>query len=526
MFEDNKDFYPTPKELINELIDMIPKDKYDKIKYILEPSAGKGDLIKGYKDYYLDNSYYGYRLRDYQKNIDNKLKFDCVEIDETLKSILRDNGYNLTASDFLTFQPIRFYDLILANFPFSKGCEHLLKAINIQERIGGKILCIINAETIKNPYSNNRKQLAELLNKYNATIKYKQEAFSDAERTTDVEIAMVYIDIPMKNKESLFEKKFKSDNRDLEFESFQGLVPKMNKLERLVFEYNMVINSTTELFKEQMRIKDMLSKLGLNNGICICDGGDKYSSHNTIDINDFINQTNMAFWNKFINETDLKSRLPSKLRNNFSSFLQRQENVSFTIENLRYFYEHLIDMIPHEYEKTVADVFDVFTRKYNYSDREYNNNIWGYNGWKSNNAFAIGKKVIFPCYHADFYSIPDELNDLNIIFNNISGDNYNINTKEIIKSIENNEKNIDVGHFLLDVYKKGTIHVKFKNMEHVKIFNILAGKGHLWIPESMFNKGYDDMTKEEQDIVKVFYTPEEYDNSLLQGKTNNFLRLT
>ena len=42
----------------------------------------------------------------------------------------------------------------------------------------------------------------------------------------------------MKDKDSLFEKKFKSDTKNIKFENFSGLVPKMNKLERLVFEYN------------------------------------------------------------------------------------------------------------------------------------------------------------------------------------------------------------------------------------------------------------------------------------------------
>ena len=39
------------------------------------------------------------------------------------------------------------------NPPFSEGDKHLLKAINIMKN-GGQIVCILNAETIKNPYSN------------------------------------------------------------------------------------------------------------------------------------------------------------------------------------------------------------------------------------------------------------------------------------------------------------------------------------------------------------------------------------
>ena len=52
-------------------------------------------------------------------------------------------------------------------------------------------------------------ELLQKLQEYNATIKYVQNGFSEAERETDVEVALIYIDIPMKNKETMFEKEFK-----------------------------------------------------------------------------------------------------------------------------------------------------------------------------------------------------------------------------------------------------------------------------------------------------------------------------
>jgi hypothetical protein len=85
------------------------------------------------------------------------------------------------------------------NPPFANGDLHLLKAIDIQKN-GGKIVCILNAETIDNPYSNTRKLLANTLNKYNAEIKYYENAFVGSERTTVVCVAVVYIDIPRKSR--------------------------------------------------------------------------------------------------------------------------------------------------------------------------------------------------------------------------------------------------------------------------------------------------------------------------------------
>ena len=59
-------------------------------------------------------------------------------------------------NDFMTFASKKHYDLILMNPPFANGDEHLMKAIQMQQENGGKILCILNAETLLNLYSNKR----------------------------------------------------------------------------------------------------------------------------------------------------------------------------------------------------------------------------------------------------------------------------------------------------------------------------------------------------------------------------------
>jgi hypothetical protein len=81
------------------------------------------------------------------------------------------------------------------NPPFSNGDKHLLKAIEMQQN-GGKIVCLLNAETLKNPYSNIRKELINQLEKYNSKVEFIQDAFSSAERKTNVETALIFIDIP------------------------------------------------------------------------------------------------------------------------------------------------------------------------------------------------------------------------------------------------------------------------------------------------------------------------------------------
>jgi hypothetical protein len=502
---------------------MLEKVDLRKHSYILEPSCGKGNIIEYTKKYFENHnrSYMGYN-----KTADNYLTFDAIENDENLINLCRGKGINIVWNDFLTFDPPRFYDLILLNPPFINGDKHLLQTLRIQERVGGEIVCILNADTLKNPYSNDRKQLIKKLNQYNADIEYIEEAFSNAERKTNVEIALIYVQVPMINMETMFEKEFKQDNPDLHIDNIQSLMPKMNKLEQLVFEYNMLKNSTIELYKEKLRVDNLLTGFGIEPFIDFKEKG--YSREDKLQLNEFINKINLKYWQKFIEETDFKKKLPSKLKNNFTYNMEKQKNIAFTIENLRYFTDELMKAIPRSYEENVASVFDECTSKHCYSESSWNTNIHMYNGWKTNNAYKVNKKVIIPCHYSwSLYSVPDVLSDLNIIFNNISGSNYNIDTNEICKAIERAEKNIETEHFLLDSYKKGTIHIKFKDQNHLNLFNIMAGKGKNWLPDDFMTKSYKDMTKEEKDLVKEFgLTANEYNNLSLVSNRNNYLRLT
>lgn len=512
MFRDNKDFYPTPIELTKKLINLTKNegdkrtDWKSKYKYILEPTAGDGKLIENYKKLYESaeeiGGYY-FKGRNF-----NEVNIEVVENDQMLINILRGKDYNVVGFDFLSFMPTRYYDLILANFPFSIDCKCMLKAIEIQGRVGGDILAIINAETIKNPFSNDRKYLVTLLEKFNAKIEYIKEAFIYSERKTNVEVAIIYINMPMLDKISMFEKEFKRENPTIDFEAAtNSITKKMTKLEQLCFEYKLIIESTIKLFEEKIRVDKLLNGFGISSNVGISDN--TYDKR-ALNINDFIEKTNKDYWEKFIRETKFETILPSKLKEQFRSNMQKQKNIAFTIENIMYFSDELMKAIPKSYEETVGELFEKLTRDYNYTESEYNKNIWMYNSWKSNNAHSIKGRVIMPCYVSKpdsmCYNLPDELLDLNIVFNNIAGikDNdiefgYN---SEVYKKVKDNEKKIETRHFLLSSFKKGTLHIEFKNKEHLAQFNLLGAKGKGWLDEGFTKKKYEDMTKGEKDIVK------------------------
>lgn len=516
MFEDNKNFYPSPDNLIEK---MLKKVDLSKMRNILEPSCGKGNIIDYTKEYY-KNHYkrylgYNYKVEDY-------LKFDAIELDENLVNLLRGKGVNVIDYDFLNHEPQRFYQLILMNPPFDLGTKHLIKAIEIQERIGGEVVCILNAESIKNTYSNDRKHLASLLNKYKADIEFIENAFIDSERETEVEVALIYVKVPMADTMTMFEKEFNRNNPDIQFDSFNTLVPNMNKLEKLIFEYDLIKNATLELYKEQRKISNLLNGMNLGSKISLCD----ISCHPKIlTPNEFIDQLNLEYWKKFIDETDLRGRLPSKLRDNFTYNMEKQKDIAFNKENVRYFYEQLINSIPQSYIETVGKVFDDITHKYCYSETSWNQTIHLYSGWKTNQGMKINKRCIISCPVTYVYQIPDTLNDLNIIFENISGIKDDLEQYKLRDKIKSFEKKIETQHFILDVYKKGSMHIFFKNQEHLNQFNILSGKGKSWLPSDFGNKYYSTMSDDEKDLVKGFGLDIKGYDKLVMTQPNSYLKL-
>lgn len=116
-------FFPTPKKLIEEMIKLGDIQDYYSI---LEPSAGKGDMVDVLKDFGIND-------------------VDCIEINYSLRKILELKGYKLVGTDFLEFNEKK-YDRIIMNPPFERlqDIEHIKKAYDTLND-GGILVSIMSA---------------------------------------------------------------------------------------------------------------------------------------------------------------------------------------------------------------------------------------------------------------------------------------------------------------------------------------------------------------------------------------------
>lgn len=144
-----KTFYPTPEPLAEKLLGGI---KWNMVDCVLEPSAGKGDLalFAAKKMFYARHSYPPHDDRSIREAAE-EADIDCIEIDPLLRNTLEGRGFRVIHDDFLSFETQKRYSLIVMNPPFDQGAEHFLKAFELMEH-GGEIRCILNAQTIRNPW--------------------------------------------------------------------------------------------------------------------------------------------------------------------------------------------------------------------------------------------------------------------------------------------------------------------------------------------------------------------------------------
>lgn len=507
-----KDFYPTPEELINKMVAKIDIEKLGKNDLnILEPSAGKGDIIERILNN-LDYNKYNFHKRYFVSSL------DCIEIDNNLRAILKDKKFDLIDTDFLKFETHKEYDVIIMNPPFDNGVHHLLKAISLIERNGGQIICLLNSETLKNPYSNFRKDLLNKLEEYGAEVEYLENAFSNAERETDVEVALINIIIPKVLKSDLFENLRESKNINVE-DLKATKVTSREFLQNLIERYNFEIEYGIKLIKEVEYFNKFIDKR--ENQVELTSS---YYHGGKIKVNPYIEKLRYQYWKMLFENENLENLFTSELRSKFYQNIENMRKFEFNIENIKEVLQMLSNNMKSSLEEDILNLFDEFSHKYHYYD-ETSKNIHYYNGWKTNKAHMINNKVIIPLntyndWRKEFdisYSGSNKIMDIYKIFMYLDNENMEkIPLKDIeerLRSVNKDQltKNIDLEYFKISLYKKGTVHIVFKNEKLLLKFNIFGGQMKKWLPPSYGKKKYEDLDTEEREVIDSFQGKNSYE---------------
>ena len=463
---------------------------------------------------------------------------DCIEIDQNLQHVLKGKDYRVVYNDFLTYNTMKEYDLIIMNPPFSNGCKHLLKALEMQQRNGGAVVCLLNAETLKNLCTNDRQYLQRKLTEYNAKIEFIQNAFLDAERKTAVEIALVKVQLPEVQRESFILEGLRKakDQKEFQAEESTKLIDS-DFFKAIVKQYQLEVEAGIKLIKEYYAMQPfILSQFGKDEktGETIQKGGCIISmtcSKNGLSVNEYIKMVRSKYWNALFENKRFIGQLTNNLQRDFYNKVEELSNYDFSLYNI---YQLKIDMqkkVVKGIEDTIINLFDELSYKYHWLD-EMSKNIHYYNGWKTNKGWIINKKVIIPLngfydlnyswggFRPSRHDVVSKLQDIEKCFNYLDGGlTEAVDLEESLKFAEEygETKDIQLKYFTVTFYKKGTCHITFNNEELLKKFNIFGSQHKGWLPPSYGKKTYKDMTAEEKAVVDEFEGEKEY-NKVISNK--------
>lgn len=501
-----EEFYPTPEDLLEKIFHGV---RWNEVRSVLEPSCGKGNIALWVKK----------KGKDYFSPIDD---IDCIEIDPDLRQIAKGNGLRVVHDDFLTYHTFKHYDLIVMNPPFSKGAEHLMKALDMQKN-GGSIVCILNAETIRNPFTNLRKVLNGKLEQYNASIEYMKEAFLVSEHPTSVEIAVVKVTIPEKVKDSAILEELRSKTyeekdffcRDVAVNDLVGSIVKNYELEveagiRLIQEYK----AMQPYLLDSLDTSHTYSKPILQLTV-----GDK----EILSVNGFVRKVREKYWSRLFKDKRFTGNMTSNMLDKYRALVNDLQEYDFSYFNIKTIQAEMAKTLSSGIEECIINLFDELSYQYHYSD-ELSKNIHYYNGWKTNKAWIINKKVILPwmcawnsytgAYQPSHYKILEKLSDIERALNYLSGNTAPSNVGCILSQAEatGQTKRVALKYFTVTFYKKGTCHIEFTDLELLKKFNIFGSLRKGWLPPAYGKKPYKDMDTEEKSVIDEFEGQASYEN--------------
>lgn len=504
----NDDFYPTPRALATRMFNKI---NFTHVSTVLEPSAGKGDLIDALEDY-----------RSSQYYPSKEFTISAIEIDPTLRATLTGKEIAVIDDDFLSYSGATHFDLILANFPFSEGEKHLNKALDVL--YCGQLVCLINAQTLKNPCTNARKALIARLEQLNADIEYVQEAFVGAERSTNVEIALVYVNIERSVEADVFGDLTEEAPDALEDIDINREVATHNHYANMVASYHQTQTQVTEhlvnFYKNYPSVSHYLNLRVGDKEISRFERDDlSLTQIMRKQHNQFIKKLKDDYWTKVTNLPDVECYLTHSQRESLRATMDTFHCKEFTERNIRQFVLNLVENFPTYIHKAIVALFDKMTeyalRDVRWGVNEYAGNIHYFNAWKSNSGYKVNKKVILPYYGDAFdtfgrglgYKVQRFIQDLEKVM--LYFTDYDCRDSSIVKVCDDAIKSgqtrkIETRFFYISVFKKGTMHLQFRDNDLLRRFNIEACKQKGFLPMDYASGNFSDLDSEYKTVVEAF----------------------
>ena len=482
---DEHQFYPTPEKLARKAWATFKNKDFSRV---LEPSAGTGDLAKVHPGRY--DSW-------------RRIKIDCCEIDISKHPNLKEEGFTIVGLDFMQFSSAAAYSHILMNPPFAQGAHHVLKAWDIL--FDGEVVAIINAETIRNPYSKERQMLTRIIEQH-GSVEFIEEAFMDPDtkRKTEVEIALVHLvkeanygkDIVGSIMEDL-KRDSMSDAKLAEgYREMNELVLPNSFIENAVLTFNAAVRAMRESVHAEARAQHYSGLIGktlteMNGNIPAKEAASTLDFVRT-ELGNRYDKLKDQAWSNILRSTQVLSKLSSAAQKRLEAEFENIKHLEFSTGNIQGFLLGLVESQGEIQLGMVCDVFDQITRY-------YTDNTVYYRGWKSNDKHRTcgirikGTRFILPGHRADSWRNEPSwdslqlLRDFDKVFALLDGKQEpDFGLARLFETSFNmlrTSKRMSTDYFDVRYFKgMGTIHFYPRNVKLIDRLNRMVGRHRQWLP--------------------------------------------
>ena len=455
----NRDFYPTPEKVIEEMLKVSEVTN----KIILEPSAGTGNIV------------------DYCNKMGAKEVLTC-EINDKFRAVLAEKS-NVVGADFLELkaEDISHIDMIVMNPPFSTIRKHILHAWDIAPG-GCEIVSLANSNILENGYydDKDKQKINELVENYGGS-EYLGRVFADSdERQTDVCVSVLRLYKP-KTDEIEFEDYFTEEADDPEYAAY-GLMP-YNFVRDCVNRYVEAVRQFDSVMEVSNTINGLLDGIGAQS----IHFGAKGRNSESITRDRFKKQVQKDAWRWIFRKFNIEKFITSKVMADINSFVELQQNIPFTMKNIYKMVEIIIMNRDNFFNQALCEAFDTIC---GFSSE----NSTAGEKWKTNSNYMVNKKFIVPwgCRityggRVSFGEV-GKMNDITKALCNLMGKSF-----EDIESMYDLENRMwfgtwfEWGFFRIKCFKKGTIHFEFLDEDVWYKFNQTVAKSRGWSLPTMSN---------------------------------------
>lgn len=463
------DFYPTPVEVIERMLMEVEIEG----RVVLEPSAGKGDIV------------------DYLNRVGVGQVLVC-ETNSDLAKIVSTKG-RFVAGDFLTVAAadVSHVDCVVMNPPFSADEAHILHAWEIAPA-GCMIISLCNTNTLRNGYTAKSRQLVEIVKLYGRREDWG-DCFARAERRTRVDVSCIWLYKPRTGGDEFSDYFFDAEEA-VSVSDEEGVI-RYDFVRDTVSRYVGAIRLFDRIEPLAREINELtlpISAYGIKFGAYQTGYKSNYAdSCITRDV--YKKELQKAAWKLIFEKMKMNKYVTKAVEANINRFVETRTQTPFTMRNIYKMIEVIVGTHAGRMDEVLVHAFETIC---GFAWRE---NCTGGETWKTNSDYTVNRKFIVPCicnydgvFGYDTVRISyyggreDDIEDISKALCYLTGTNYD-NMTPLRKFVENTTgiacdrqrefvpaawgAQYEWGFFRIRGFKKGTMHFEFIDEKVCEMFN-------------------------------------------------------